>query len=98
MSGHQTPSDGNRPSLDLHGVAPLRVEAHLEQFIHRARVGRHRQVEIVTGRGASNRSGLPVLRKQVEKWLQNNKERIGFVQKQVTNQGGALLVDLQLPH
>ena len=98
MSGHHTPSDENRPSLDLHGVAPPRVEAHLEQFIHRARVGRHRQVEIVTGRGASNRSGLPVLRKQVEKWLQNNKERIGFVQKQVTNQGGALLVDLRPPH
>jgi hypothetical protein len=38
------------------------------------------------------------LRKQVEKWLQNNKERIGFVQKQVTNQGGALLVDLRPPH
>jgi hypothetical protein len=27
-------------------------------------------------------------------WLDKNKSRIGLVQKQVTNQGGALLLDL----
>ena len=82
------------PSLDLHGVAQDRVEARLEQFLYRSREGRHRQVELITGRGASNHSGPPVLQKKVVAWLDKNKSRIGLVQKQVTNQGGALLLDL----
>ena len=87
----------NRPSLDLHGVAPDRVEARLEQFLHQARVGRTRQVLVITGRGASNRTGAPLLRMKVEAWLKANKARIGLVQRQVTNQGGALLLDLSAP-
>lgn len=94
MARQGTREGENRPSLDLHGVAPDRVEAHLEQFLHQARLGRKRQVLIITGRGASNRTGEPLLRKKVETWLKANKERIGLVQRQVTNQGGALLLDL----
>jgi DNA-nicking Smr family endonuclease len=94
MTARRSSEGTNRPSLDLHGIAQDRIEAHLEQFLHRARVGRHRQVEVITGRGASNHSGSPVLRKKVVAWLDKNKSRIGLVQKQVTNQGGALLLDL----
>ena len=97
MNARNSSTAGNRPSLDLHGVAPDRVEAHLEQFLHTARVSRQRQVEVITGRGASNQSGLPVLRKKVETWLKKNKDRVGFVQMQVTNRGGALLIDLAPP-
>jgi len=88
---------GNLPSLDLHGVHPHRVDAMLEQFLHKARWGHQRQVQIVTGRGASSRSGQPVLLKRVETWLEQNKARYGIVQKQVTSKGGALLVDLRPP-
>jgi DNA-nicking Smr family endonuclease len=97
MNARNSSTAGNRPSLDLHGVALDRVEARLEQFLHTARVSRQRQVEVITGRGASNQTGQPVLRKKVESWLTRNKDRIGFVQKQVTNQGGALLIDLAPP-
>ena len=95
MTASQGASGENRISLDLHGVHLDRMDAYLEQFLHRARAGRHRQVEIITGRGASNRTGEPVLRKRVEKWLERNKGRFGIVQRQVTNRGGALLVDLR---
>ena len=94
----QMGSDGeNPPSLDLHGVPPHRVDAKLEHFLHNARWEHQRQVQIVTGHGASSRSGEPVLRKRVEKWLERNKGRFGIVQKQVTSRGGALLVDLRTP-
>ena len=86
---------GKRPPLDLHGVSQDRIDAKLEHFLHSASRARERQVEIVTGRGASSRSGLPVLRKRVEKWLGGNKERFGIVQWQTTNRGGALLVILR---
>ena len=97
MTAKQERSGGNRPSKDLHGVPPDRVDAHLEQFLHKAMAGRHRQIEIVTGRGAGNRSGQALLRARVEKWLDRNKARFGIVQKQVTSKGGALLVDLRPP-
>jgi len=94
MNGRRENLGGNRPSLDLHGVHPDRVDAKLEQFFHAAQREGRPQVEVVTGRGASNRSGQPVLRKRVEKWLEQNKQRFGVMQKQVTGKGGALLVDL----
>ena len=97
MREQNSPERGNRPSLDLHGVAIDRVEAHLEQFLHRARVSRQLQVEVITGRGASNKTGQPVLRTKIESWLKKNKVRIGFVQKEVTNRGGALLINLAPP-
>ncbi len=83
------------PSLDLHGVSQDRLDAKLIHFLHAAQRERARQVEIVTGRGASSRSGLPVLRKRVEKWLGSNKARFGIVQWQTTSRGGALLVSLR---
>ena len=83
------------PSLDLHGVPQDRLDAKLIHFLHAAHRERVRQVEIVTGRGASSRSGLPVLRKRVEKWLGSNKARFGIVQWQTTSRGGALLVSLR---
>ena len=86
---------GKRAPLDLHGVPQDRIDAKLEHFLHSASRARERQVEIVTGRGASNRSGLPVLRRRVEKWLEGNKGRFGIVQWQTTSRGGALLVSLR---
>ena len=83
------------PSLDLHGVSQDRVDAKLIHFLHAAQREQVRQIEIVTGRGASSRSGLPVLRRHVEKWLRSNKERFGIVQWQTTSRGGALLVSLR---
>ena len=97
MTRRDSSTPGNWPPLDLHPIAPGRVEVRLEQYLHTARVSRQRQVEVITGRGASNQTGLPVLRKKVESWLTRNKDRIGLVQKQVTNQGGALLLDLAPP-
>ena len=95
MTARMGSDGGNLPSLDLHGVPPHRVDAKLEHFLHSASRARERQIEIVTGRGASSRSGLPLLRKRVEKWLSSNKERFGIVQWETTSRGGALLVNLR---
>ena len=97
MTARMGSDGGNLPSLDLHGVPPHRVDAKLEHFLHNARWEHQRQVQIVTGHGASSRSGEPVLRKRVEKWWEQNKARYGIVQKEVTSKGGALLVDLRPP-
>jgi len=87
---------GEKPrSLDLHGVRMDRVDSRLGQFLHMARQDGQRRVEIITGLGWGNSSGIPVLRKHVEKWLDTNKGQFGIVQKEKTSGGGAFLVTLQ---
>ena len=81
--------------MDLHGVRMDRVDSRLEQFFHMARQDGQRRGEVITGRGWGNSSGIPVLRKHVEKWLDTNKDRFGLVQKEKTSGGGAILVTLK---
>ena len=95
MTSKREHQPAKTPSIDLHGVAPHRVEAKLEQFLYDAFRSKARQVEIVTGRGASNRSGTPVLRGRVEAWIRKNKSRFNITQRQRTNRGGALLLQLK---
>ena len=95
MTSKRENQPAKTPSIDLHGVPPHRVDAKLEQFLYTAFHSKARQVEIVTGRGASNRSGTPVLRGRVEAWIRKNKSRFNITQFQTTNRGGALLLQLK---
>lgn len=81
--------------IDLHGRRPEDALRHLERELHAARVRRLPQVLVLPGRGASGRSGKPILRGMVEEWLRGEAaRRLGVRGFERRSRGGALLVRL----
>ena len=59
--------------LDLHGLTREDAFREVDRFIERARLGRHRCVLIVHGRGLNSKDNIPVLKKLLRKWLQRGR-------------------------
>jgi DNA-nicking Smr family endonuclease len=85
----------SQPSVDLHGLHPEQALRRVEQGLHGARVAGMGTLTIITGRGFGNRLQAPVLRGQVERFLEREKVRLGVLDFSLTSQGGALLVRLR---
>ena len=87
--------DGERRSVDLHGLRPDQALRRLAQELHAARVAGASELRVVTGRGWGNPTWQPVLRKRVEAWARGPEGRaLGVRDVRVTAKGGAL--DLRL--
>jgi len=71
------PNDEPKPlrKLDLHGMSPARALARLRSELHTCRVRGDRALVVVTGRGYGNRLQQPLLRTQVEAWLDSPEGR-----------------------
>lgn len=82
--------------IDLHGRRPSEALRFLAQELHAARVQGAREALVITGRGIGNRSGVPVLRGHVERWLAGPEAaRLGVRGAERDAHGGALQVHLR---
>jgi len=80
-------------SIDLHNLRPEAALARLEQGLHTARASGSTEALVICGRGASNRTGTPILRTKVEAWLRSPAgERSGVASFTRAAKGGALWV------
>ncbi|MEZ5977947.1 MAG: Smr/MutS family protein [Planctomycetota bacterium] len=83
--------DTGAPSVDLHGLRPSDALAKLARAIHAARVRGATEIVAITGRGASNTTGEPVLRTKVERWSEGDEaRRLGVRGYERESKGGAL--------
>lgn len=89
-------SSDPRSRADLHGLTRPEAIRRVRETLIRARALGAGEVELVTGRGLSNRTGEPVLRGAVEAWLGSPEAaEFGIVQVERTHGGGALRVRLR---
>lgn len=61
--------------LDLHGMTKVEARDAVERFLHDARLAGKRCVLLVHGRGLNSKDHIPVLKEQLQVWL--NRGRIG---------------------
>jgi DNA-nicking Smr family endonuclease len=95
--GSRTPSERKAErTIDLHGRRPEDALRYLGQELHAARVRGAREVLVITGRGIGGRSGAPLLRGHVERWLAGpDAARLGVRGCERDAHGGALVVHLR---
>lgn len=83
------------PRVDLHGLRPSEALAAVGRAVHAARVRGATALVVVTGRGASNGTGTPVLRERVEEWTRSSEARTRGVKGfERIARGGALRLAL----
>ena len=60
--------------LDLHGATRAELPGLVERFVAECRRAGVRRLLIVCGKGSRSRAGQPVLRRELERWLQARAE------------------------
>lgn len=81
---------GNIPidaRLDLHGQTIAEAGNTLADFLSEAQENGYRCVIVVHGKGQRSQQGKPVLKTQVNHWLQNNNNVLGFCSAQARDGG-----------
>lgn len=88
-------AEDDLPRVDLHGLRPSEALAAVGRAVHAARVRGATALVVVTGRGASNGTGTPVLRERVEEWTRSSEARTRGVKGfERIARGGALRLAL----
>ena len=64
--------------LDLHGRIVAEAVAALDHFLQDSRRRGRRCVRIVHGKGFGSRSGLPIMKAHVDRWLRARSEVLAF--------------------
>lgn len=64
--------------LDLHGYTAEAARVAVAGFLTQARQGGRRCVRIIHGKGRGSRNGRPVLKVQVNHWLRQRRDVLGF--------------------
>ena len=82
--------------LDLHGRIVADASAALDRFLAESRRRGWRCVRIVHGKGFGSRSGLPIMKAHVDRWLRARPEVLAFCSATPPDGGtGALYVLLR---
>ena len=82
--------------LDLHGRIVAEAVAALDHFLQDSRRRGRRCVRIVHGKGFGSRSGLPIMKAHVDRWLRARSEVLAFCSATPPDGGtGALYVLLR---
>ena len=82
--------------LDLHGRIVAEAVAALDHFLQDSRRRGRRCVRIVHGKGFGSRSGLPIMKAHVDRWLRARSEVLAFCTATPPDGGtGALYVLLR---
>ena len=82
--------------LDLHGRIVAEAVAALDRFIEDSRRRGRRCVRIVHGKGFGSRSGVPIMKAHVDRWLRARSEVLAFCSATPPDGGtGALYVLLR---
>ena len=82
--------------LDLHGRIVADAAAALDRFLEDSRRRGRRCVRIIHGKGFGSRSGLPVMKAHVDRWLRARSEVLAFCSATPPDGGtGALYVLLR---
>ena len=82
--------------LDLHGRIVADAVAALDHFLEDSRRRGRRCVRIVHGKGFGSRSGLPIMKAHVDRWLRGRPEVLAFCSATPPDGGtGALYVLLR---
>ena len=82
--------------LDLHGRIVAEAVAALDHFLQDSRRCGRRCVRIVHGKGFGSRSGLPIMKAHVDRWLRARSEVLAFCTATPPDGGtGALYVLLR---
>lgn len=82
--------------LDLHGFTADAARVAVAGFLTRARLDGRRCVRIIHGKGRGSRNGRPVLKTQVNHWLRQRRDVLGFCSALSTDGGtGAVYVLLK---
>ncbi len=82
--------------LDLHGRIVADAVVALDRFLDDSRRRGRRCVRIVHGKGFGSRSGLPVMKAHVDRWLRTRPEVLAFCSATPPDGGtGALYVLLR---
>lgn len=97
MQEHQKMTHFNRPKLDLHGKIPLQIKRKwVDQFIKKSHAHGYPTIEIITGTGLHNPSGI--LGQQwniIRDILRNNKYRPYIQDIHTLGKNGGWRVDLK---
>lgn len=64
--------------LDLHGYTAEAARVAVAAFLTHSRQGGRRCVRIIHGKGRGSRNGRPVLKAQVNHWLRQRRDVLGF--------------------
>lgn len=79
----------------MHGLVPAQALRRLKSELHTCRVRGDEALVVITGQGFGNKLQQPVLRTQVEAWLDGPEGRaLGVRSWERTHRGGALEVHL----
>ena len=82
--------------LDLHGLTVERARGELVRFLMECRFRHHDCVKIIHGKGKGSAHRGPVLKKMVNRWLQQRDEVLAFCSAQPRDGGtGAIYVLLK---
>jgi DNA-nicking Smr family endonuclease len=82
--------------LDLHGFTADAARVAVAGFLTHARQDGRRCVRIIHGKGRGSRHGRPVLKTQVNHWLRQRRDVLGFCSALATDGGtGAVYVLLK---
>ena len=82
--------------LDLHGRIVADAAAALDHFLEDSRRRGRRCVRIVHGKGLGSRSGLPIMKAHVDRWLRDRPDVLAFCSATPPDGGtGALYVLLR---
>lgn len=92
--GRDQASGGAIPEVDLHGQRPEQALRTLGNALYTARRSGAGGLTVITGRGLSNATQEPVLRRRVEAWLAGEGRRYGVTRWAAVSRGGALRVEL----
>ena len=79
----------------MHGLTPAQALRRLKAELHTCRVRGDSALIVITGQGFGNKLQQPVLRTQVETWLDGPEGKtLGVLSWERTHRGGALEVRL----
>jgi len=84
--------------LDLHGVTTSKARHMLDNFIaETARIDNQSCIRIIHGKGYGSKDGLPVLKINVNNWLQGNEKVLAYCSCRPVDGGtGAVYVILKM--
>ncbi len=85
-------------SIDLHGLNSQEAKRQLSLFIQNACANGYRCVHVIHGKGYRSPDQQPVLKNEINLWLRNHPNILGFCSASPRHGGtGALYILLKLP-